>query len=455
MTRCRRPDRISFSPTRRPVARLLAVVALLVCGSASASDGTFDFLVDRFTVDGGGFGPLDGVPDRVDDFDGDVLTGWVKVNGTAFERDGFLHLASPGDHVADGFGAVPGLPLDISQVYYAQRVTRDAGDFRVDAAWWSTVLHYGDFNHLSVFAYADPSNPYGQYEVVGVALSDPTPDDASAAYSATRFVVRFLGGKFEPVATDSVPVDPATISGEVVLRHAFDATTDSVTTAISLDGGTTFSEPFAPVSLFTATANAVFLLGSDPIAVPSEPGSSQPAPGLCRAGVLVPRTRLAIRSRARSLSINGTAFAAPATIAAYDPRRDGLQVRLQRGTDDAMLLDLTATAIPPGARGSGCAAGDGWRSRHGVDVYRNVSNALPPDCRVGSAGGLRTLRIDRRPAERGRFEVHARVAGVGSVTTGPVELTLVLGRDASAGSAGRCGVQTVFCVARGARVRCS
>ncbi len=440
------------SPLRRRTAAALLVLGAVAVARPAHADKIFDFLVDRFAVDGNVFGPADGVPDRVDEFDDAFLDGWFTVNGTAFERDGFLHLASPGDLVADGFGAVPGLPLDISQVYYTSPVTRGAGNFTVTSAWASTSLAYGDFNHFSLFAYADPFNPYRQFEVVGVALSNPNQPDAPPAYSATRFVVRFMGGAFEPLVLDSVSIDPTSITGQVVFRHVFDDSTDMVDTSISVDGGATFSQPFAPVTLFTETSNAVFLLGSDPLADGAGPASP---PELCTAGQLVPQTVLTIRPAGHALFVNTTITLPAALATGYDPRRDGLQLRIENDAAGDRLVDLTATPIPPGGDGSGCAPEDGWERRRNLYTYRNGSNALPTECMPGSAGGLRTLRVDTAHATGGRLGVRATVRGIEGAASGGMRVTIVLGGDAAAGAAGHCGVTNLTCTQRGRRVRCS
>jgi len=428
--------RTRFVP--RPAARrwptTLAGVALAAwLGSASAA--VFDFSVDRFSVDGNAFGPFDGVPDRVDDFSDGVLSPWFVVYGTASEHDGFLHLTSPGAEVPDGFGAVPGLPLDLSEVYNAYFASDGRGNFTATASWESTVLGYGDFNHFSLFGYVDPGNPLGAYEVVGVAISNPTPAGQPPAYSATRFGVRFIGGAFQPLDLESVSIDPATITGQIVMRIAFDDATNLVTVSLSVDGGTTFLPSFTPVNFFTGTSTAVFLLGSDPLAHPPPP------PPLCGSGSALRDARVVFNQLHDTVTVRGRLVLPPSLATGYDPVQGGAQLRIDDSASPAIvLIDLTgAAAVPSGGPGSGCGPGDGWVRRGTTFTYRNASNALPPRCAAGSARGLQLLRMSMRRAARGQVSVRARFHGTAAPDVpSALGLTAVLGHE-GAGAAGRCG----------------
>ena len=64
----------------------------------------------------------------------------------------------------------------------------------------------------------------------------------------------------------SVPVTPSAITGDIVLRTAYDATTRLYTTTFSLDGGTTFQSPFGTLSAApTATGPVLTQLIADPV----------------------------------------------------------------------------------------------------------------------------------------------------------------------------------------------
>jgi hypothetical protein len=425
----------------------LGIAVVLTPRSAAAFHTVFDTRVERFSVDGNVFGAPDGQPDRLDEFDDGSLANWVVVQGTAYERDGFLHLASPGTHVPDGFGAVPGLPLDISQVYYSWPVYNGAGSFTSEVRWDSTTLEYGNFNHASLFGYADPFNPYAKFEVVGVAISNPTPPGEPAAYEVVRFGVRFLDGVFQPLVAETVPLDPSTITGQIVVRHVFDDGANTVRTDVSVDGGDTFAIGFDPIPFFTGTGSAVFLLGSDPLAAPTPPPALCSAGGSMAAALRFDGARGTVRLRG-TLALGGDA-------SAYDPARDGAQLRIADGTaTGTSLLDLTgAASIPPGALGSGCDPDDGWRRRGETLTYRNVSGAFPPACGPGSARGLRTLHVSLRDATAGTVRLRALVLSGLTAPASVAATTFVLG-DATAGAAGRCATAQSACASRGTKQRC-
>src|SRR5262249_60543814 len=88
------------SPGMRRLLSLGALaVSVLLAAPAGAFHTVFDYRVDRFTADGNAFGPADGVPDVVDEFDDDTLAAhWSVVAGTARGAGGLLHLTHPGVH---------------------------------------------------------------------------------------------------------------------------------------------------------------------------------------------------------------------------------------------------------------------------------------------------------------------------------------------------------------------
>jgi len=153
--------------------------------------------------------------------------------------------------------------------------------------------------------------------------------------------------------------------------------------------------------------------------------------------------------------ISGTLVPPPGVSFALDPARRGLQILLEDLGSDTPILDLTAagTPVPPGAPGSGCDPGDGWRKL----VYRNKSDAIdPPTCTPGSAQGLRMVQFKQLKDGGIQFLIKGRGAAI-DVASGPLRLTIVLAADASAGEAGQCASHlfaSQTCKARRAHFRC-
>lgn len=55
-------------------------------------------------------------------------------------------------------------------------------------------------------------------------------------------------GDIENTVAQNVAIDPADITGDVLLRMSYDDAADELSAAFSLDGGTTFQAPFASVA---------------------------------------------------------------------------------------------------------------------------------------------------------------------------------------------------------------
>jgi cysteine-rich repeat protein len=106
------------------------------------------------------------------------------------------------------------------------------------------------------------------------------------------------------------------------------------------------------------------------------------------------------------------------------------------------VFDVTALSSPiPGSTAGQCAAGDGWRTETGrVAIYRNRSGALDaPACTVGSAAGLRSLKLDDALASAGiGFVATARRTHIRRII-GPLRVTLTLGGGIEDAFEHRCG----------------
>ena len=137
--------------------------------------------------------------------------------------------------------------------------------------------------------------------------------------------------------------------------------------------------------------------------------------------------------------------------AAYNPYRDGVQIVVRDPVSpETAVLDLTrGSAVPGGAPGSGCDPRDGWRPGGAVYRYRNFSDALPPACVSGSAGGLARMRIDR-----GRNRIAFRTRHAMTLPGGPLAATVAFGAGGDAVIGGRCVSADATCTDTGRALRC-
>ena len=143
-----------------------------------------------------------------------------------------------------------------------------------------------------------------------------------------------------------------------------------------------------------------------------------------------------------ALTLKGKIVGAPVCAGRLRP-----DVRRRRGHDHrrgVVYERAGATAIPPGALGSGCGPFDGWkrsgRAPKFTYTYKNLTNALPPACAPGSANGLRAVKFkDRMATENAIYvQVQLKNALLPAAPPAPLTATVVRGTSPSAGAAGRC-----------------
>jgi hypothetical protein len=242
---------------RAPWLAALAVTAC--CGSAVpalASHTVFSASVDRFEIDGNAFGPADGVLDQVDEFDdGNLLPNWSRLVGTAVESGGVLTVRDPGTDVS----LVPGVSLDVSNVENAIDVANGAGNFTATSYWVSSPLPGVNREiHFQLYGLGATIEAAGlTLQNLDAATAGPNP----VGFSVTQSVSFVIGGGGVP-QTDTVAIDPADITGQIVFRMAFDDATDTMVCSFSLDGGATFRSPFPPLHVFQVLDELEILLGA-------------------------------------------------------------------------------------------------------------------------------------------------------------------------------------------------
>jgi hypothetical protein len=380
--------------TQRAVAVFACLFSLLAVGPACAMHTTFSASVDRFEADGNVFGPADGIPDDVDEFDDGMLApDWSILLGTAVESGGVLTAKNPGADIQ----LIPGFLLDISNVEFEEHVLNGAGDFTVTSYWVSGLPALNTGFHFQLYEIGANG-----IEAAGLQVNH---NDATTAHGdpvgyAISQEVTFVSGNGIP-QHDAIAVDPSSVTGAIVLRMAFDDANDALTTSFSLDGGATFKSPFPPLHVFQVVDEHEILIGAN--SMQSTDGG--PPPGC--VSLLKPKLvvqRLTKPAGFQNINFQGGLPYAPGVPAGFNPVATGASVVLASFEGP---VPTWSQNIPPGA--SGCNPMDGWRISRGTYVYRNVSNAVPPSCAAGSANGLREFRVKDKRLQRGEIDFTMKV----------------------------------------------
>src|SRR6266849_3592609 len=261
--------------TSRGVWFAVAPIALCLILTRPSLALTFSSSCDRFEIDGNTFGPADGSPDFVDAFDsGTLAPNWSVLLGSAEETGSDVVAHSPGTDVQLG----PTL-FEISTVEnVVHEIDNGAGNFTMTSYWEPTLPGIND----EVFMQLYSDSPI--IEAAGLAVNNFSSqvamqqgNGALAGYSISRSLTHGVGAGFTTVQSDSAPIDPAGITGRIVLRLSFDDATDMLTCSFSLDGGTTFARPFPAIHIFNGGVTAYDILLGAAGLTPNSPPPPPPA----------------------------------------------------------------------------------------------------------------------------------------------------------------------------------
>jgi hypothetical protein len=400
----------------RMIGPRCAFTVLLVLAAtperASAFHTVFSFEVDRFEADGNAFGPLDGSPGFVDDFDdGSLAPAWYEAYGTASESGSSLFLTNPGTHYPTPDGGTADVSIAASSS--AAWVYDGSGDFVATSWWVPLVPTEGNHYQMSVFTFSGGGGPFYN-EAFGIGILNFAIHGGLALEQHLTEIDQ-ANGIFQNTMIDFVPIDAGDITGQIGFRVTFDDATNTVTSSVSLDGGATWQSPFPPGPIFVGRNAAQFLLSSDPeissgTTTTTTPGSTTTSttlplgacdPSGCRRSIVPFKSRLAIKDKLsdRGDSITwkmkkGEAttfpeFGVPSGATSYD-------VCLKRDSTGETIFQAT---IPAGGT---CGTKYCWKAVGGARGWRYKNGTGTPD-------GIRLLTL--RAGEDGKVSVAVRGKG--------------------------------------------
>jgi len=236
---------------------------------------TFSSSCDRFEVDGNAFGPADGTSDFVDEFTSATLApNWALLLGTVVQTGGALAAKNPGTAVQ--LGAVP---FEISTAENALHEIGDGeGDVTMTSSWLPPLPATDTEFHMQLYSISPI------IEAVGLTVTNLSPSTAAlqgspAGYTVDQSLTHGFGAGFSTLQSNSASIDPAAVTGRIVIRMSLDDATNMMTTSFSLDGGATFQSPFPPMHIFNGgVSDYDILLGAAALGSNTGPTSTQMLP---------------------------------------------------------------------------------------------------------------------------------------------------------------------------------
>jgi len=236
--------RLRINSWGRAVCVALGCVSVWVCSlvavQANADFADFEYQVDSFEV----IGNLPGT--AVDNFDNGTLDSWWLVEEeTVVESAGFLTLGTPGVHFGPNqFGDITFESERASvrsSAPSALDVVGGQGNFTATSRWASAVAGTNQFYGMELDSYS------GVSQGINFNMINFEPAIASALGVPSGLGV-WLGEIVGEGSLQSVSISASEITGDVLFRLSFDDSTNLIHATFSLDGGTTFRDPFSPIA---------------------------------------------------------------------------------------------------------------------------------------------------------------------------------------------------------------
>jgi hypothetical protein len=221
---------------------------------AAAEHSSFAFRSNRFELVRNGQAPV------FDEFADGVLAPWILTNGFVREEGGGLTFSDPGGHDQSFTPLLP-LELDRSDTSAPSSfdVAEGQGDFVAESTWAPIVPQQPGQAFGMVLEY-DLQGGAEREWVVGYVANwhNAIASMMETAPGLILAQIRFRGfaGNFTAIdQTSWYQISPTQLLSDIVIRMEFDDSTDSIRTLFSLDGGSSYLDPF-PIPINTRLGQA-------------------------------------------------------------------------------------------------------------------------------------------------------------------------------------------------------
>jgi len=249
---------------KQSLGLVILVIGTFLAITGSARAATYSFSVDYFSVTGNLPGNV------VDDFnDGNIDPLWEIYEPTVVESGSTVTFSNPGmvlSPVQIGSQSIASSEMSYigSKSPGSLLMLNGSGDFLGTSTWMGTVPGSNQFYTMGI-------NNVATDEDISIGIYNFDSVLANAFGVPQGLGVMF--GRFGDVGTgdfdaQGVSIMPSDITGDILLSLAFVDATDMFSGTYSLDGGTTFSSPYAAIATSTGTQEFGWFLGAESLTVP-------------------------------------------------------------------------------------------------------------------------------------------------------------------------------------------
>lgn len=226
---------------------LLTLFAISLFGRVSNA-APFSFSVDQFYSDGNLTGNI------VDEFNDGILDPWDIQEGTAIESNNVLTFTNPGD-VENSIQNGLAVTYERSSVELESSVADTYGDFILQSAWLPVMpdlgLGYGMTFHYPPSGADQVAIGITNLDTFALSLIGAPEGTGTGSYIYFIQISPEFGNGYGNMTFNSqmVPITAEDITGEIIFQLIFSDDSNSFSAEYSLDGGSTFYQPFNTFSI--------------------------------------------------------------------------------------------------------------------------------------------------------------------------------------------------------------